>query len=203
MMRRTSVIAAPAVLAVALLLSACSGGEDPNQPPLGPPVPPPASSGIPGPSATEFADPQNGPVGTRARNPYPLGATVEDGGWSVVVHSVTMAATDEVLAASDTNVAPPDGEEYIIVNLTITYVGPAATGQPSDLVSVGWALRNSSGDPQPGVFAAPPDPIDPVAILKTGQSVTGNLALRVPSDPAGVLAITLGPDASPVYVASS
>ncbi len=74
-------------------------------------------------------------VGTR-ENPAAIGSTVKGNEWTVVINSVTLNATDAVLAANQFNDAPDAGTEYILVNYTATYTGSDADGQMPAFVGI-------------------------------------------------------------------
>ncbi|MBY0690147.1 DUF4352 domain-containing protein [Microbacterium marinilacus] len=135
-------------------------------------------------------------------NPLPIGSAVSTSDWTVTVNSVTRSATDAVMSGNEFNEAPEDGYEYILVNATMTY-----TGADSSVPAVGTAIDYVTAD---GVtinawdsFAVPEDALDSTTEVYTDGSVSGNVALSVPSATAGdgVLAVRAGFVADPVFVA--
>ncbi|WP_231915937.1 DUF4352 domain-containing protein [Microbacterium karelineae] len=139
--------------------------------------------------------------GTR-ENPLPLGSTVDSDEWSITVNSVTLGATDAVLAENQFNDPPADGDEYILVNVTATYIG-ADSGMPAIGTGVEYVTADGvtiSGD---DALAVAPDAFDSMAELYTDATVTGNFAFAVPSASAadGTLAIRAGLLADKVFFA--
>lgn len=140
-------------------------------------------------------------AGSSRENPAPIGSVVSGGEWDITINSVTLGATDQVMAANQFNEAPEAGYEYILVNVTATYTGddkgmPALT-QVEYVTSDGVTINGFDS------IAVAPDEFDSLTELYTGASVTGNIALAVPSATAadGVLVITPGVLADDVFVA--
>lgn len=87
------------------------------------------------PEAETSAQPAPAAEGTR-ENPYPVGSVIDNDEWRVVVNSVTLGATDAVIAGNSFNEPPADGNEYILVNYSVTYLGADPNGQLPAFVSV-------------------------------------------------------------------
>lgn len=141
--------------------------------------------------------------GTRA-NPYPLGSLIENEDWRVVVNSVTLGATDAVLAANSFNEAPEAGNEYIIVNYSTTYVGADEEGSMPAWVVVEYVTAEGTTVNSFDNFAVAPDPaFDSSSTLYTDGTTSGNVVFSVPSASAGagVLAIQPGLLSDKVFVA--
>ena len=140
--------------------------------------------------------------GTRA-NPYPIGSVIESDDWRVVVNSVTLAATEAVVAGNQFNEAPTEGSEYILVNYSATYIGDDADGQMPAFVSVEYVTADGTTVNGLDKMVIAPDSIDTMSTLYTEGTATGNVAVEVPSASAGqgVLAITPGMLADKVFVA--
>lgn len=142
-------------------------------------------------------------AGTRA-NPYPLGSVIENDEWRVVVNSVTLGATDAVLAANSFNEAPEAGNEYIIVNYSTTYIGADEEGSMPAWVVVEYVTAEGTTVNSYDNFAVAPDPaFDSSSTLYTDGTATGNVVFSVPSASAGdgVLAIQPGLISDKVFVA--
>ena len=139
-------------------------------------------------------------VGTR-QNPAAIGSTIEGDDWTVVINSVTLDATDAVLAANQFNEAPDAGTEYIIVNYTATYTGEDADGQVPAFVTVDYVTADGVTVDGLDKLIVAPDAIDSMSTLYTGASATGNKAIQVPSPAAGVIAVSPGMIADNVFVA--
>lgn len=138
--------------------------------------------------------------GTRA-NPFPLGSTVEGREWQVTVNSVDLAATDAVLAENQFNDAPAEGFEYILVNLTVTYIGNE-DGIPAE-VGVAYVTPDGVSIDSYTSLAVAPEKLDTITTLYTGAQLTGNVAFAVPSASAseGVLSVSPGIFTDTVFVA--
>jgi len=140
-------------------------------------------------------------AGTSRDNPAALGAKISGDEWDVVVNSVTLGATDAVLAADDIiNEPPVDGNEFILVNITTTYTGDDKS-MPA-FVQVAYVTPQGNTIDGLDQITIAPEPLDTMSELYTDASATGNIVLSVPSATAadGVLAITPGMFADEVYV---
>lgn len=147
-------------------------------------------------------EPAAGAEGTR-ESPYPIGSTIENDDWRVVVNSVTLAATEAVMAANEFNEAPAEGSEYILVNYSATYVGADAEGQAPVFVQLEYVTADGTTVNSFDSLATPPEPIDSTGTLYTDGTATGNVAFQVPTASAGegVLAVTPGLLGDKVFVA--
>lgn len=145
-------------------------------------------------------EPAAAKAGTR-ENPHPVGSIIESRDWRVVVNSVTLAATDAVIAANSFNDPPAAGSEYILVNYSVTYIGDDPDGEMPAFVSLDYVTAN--GTTVDGTFVVEPDPIDTMSTLYKGGTVTGNKAIEVPTATAGqgVLAVRPGMLADKTFVA--
>lgn len=139
--------------------------------------------------------------GTR-ENPSPIGSVVESKDWRVVINSVSLAASDAVLAANEFNDPPAAGSEYILVNYSVTYLGDDANGQTPSFVSVEYVTQDGKTINSFDNHAVAPKALDSNALYK-GGTATGNVALQVPTATAdkGVLAVRPGMLADKVFVA--
>lgn len=140
-------------------------------------------------------------AGTSRENPAAIGSKISGDEWDVVVNSVTLGATDAVLAAEKLiNEPPADGNEFILVNVTTTYTGDDK-GMPA---FVRFAYVTPEGNTIDGLdqITIAPEPLDTLSELYTDASATGNIVLSVPSATAadGVLAVTPGMFADEVFV---
>lgn len=141
-------------------------------------------------------------AGSSRDNPAPIGSTISGDEWDVVVNSVTLGATDAVLAADNAfNEAPAEGSEFILINITTTYTGDDK-GMPA-FVSVGYVTPEGNTIDGLEDFVIAPEPLDTLSELYNGASATGNIVLTVPSATAdqGVLVITPGLLNDDVFVA--
>lgn len=159
---------------------------------------PTAEAGSAAPAAGQAA----AKTGTR-ENPSPIGSVVESKDWRVVVNSVTLAASDAVVAANQFNKPPAAGSEYILVNYSATYLGDDANGQMPAFVSVEYVTPDGKTVNGLDHSAVAPAHIDTTSTLYKGGTATGNVAIQVPSATAGqgVLAVRPGMLADKVFVA--
>lgn len=141
-------------------------------------------------------------AGTRD-NPVPLGTEISSKDWKVVVNSVTFDANDAVLAENMFNDPPADGQEYILVNYEVTYIGNDPNGESPILADVSYVSADGVTIDSSDSLAVAPDAIDISTTLYNGGSVSGNVALSVPSATArdGVLAVEPGLVSDKTFVA--
>lgn len=149
--------------------------------------------------ATE-EEPAAAAAGTR-ENPIPLGTPFSSSDWTVVVNSVTLNATDQILAENQFNEAPDAGTEYILVNYTLTYIGKDAEGQMPAFVGVDFVTAGGVTVDSLSKVVIGPDEMNSLSALYEGASATGNRAMQVPTPVDGVLAIRPGMMADKIFVA--
>lgn len=151
---------------------------------------------------TTEEEPATAEEGTR-ENPFPLGTTVSSDEWEVTINSVTLGATDQVIAANPAwNEAPDDGTEYIVVNYSATYIGDDAEGQMAAFVGVEYVTGSGTTvNSLDKLLIAPEPTVDSTSPLYNGGSVTGNSAIQVPTPVDGVLAVRPGMLADKVFFA--
>ncbi|MBD1538262.1 DUF4352 domain-containing protein [Arthrobacter sp. S13_S34] len=140
--------------------------------------------------------------GTR-ENPSPIGSVIESDDWRVVVNSVTLAASDTVMAANQFNDPPAEGSEYILVNYSVTYLGDDPNGQMPAFVSVEYVTADGRTINSFDKSVIEPDQINTTSTLYKDGTATGNTAFEVPSATAGqgVLAVRPGMLGDKVFVA--
>lgn len=139
--------------------------------------------------------------GTR-EHPLPIGSTITNDDWEVTVNSVTLGATDAVLAANTFNSAPEEGYEYALINVTAKNL----SDEPSmaAMVQVEYVTADGVTIDGLGDVAVAPDALDSLTELYKDATVTGNIAIAVPSATAaqGTIAVTPGMFAEPVFFAA-
>lgn len=170
------------------------GGTKPSVVPSAPAATADGSAQTP-PVADASAQPERAPdpapnpaaeLGTR-ENPYPLGTTVSTDDWEVIVNSWTPGADQQVKAANMFNDEPGEGQEYGLVNLTVTRVGEESA---SPMFEVRVDYVSASGNVFDD-FAVAPDALSDNELF-TGASATGNEALMVPIDDDGRIRVKIG-----------
>ncbi len=137
------------------------------------------------------------PAGTR-ENPLALGEEIVAANWTVVVNSVDMDATEEVVDASMANSEPADGNEYLLANLTATYTGE----DKGNTLEVSIAFVSDLGEvyKSSDTLVVAPEPRFLMDELYTDASDTGNVAIEVPVGSKGVMRVTPGLLADEVFV---
>ncbi|MFD2758076.1 hypothetical protein [Gulosibacter faecalis] len=139
-------------------------------------------------------------AGTR-ENPVPLGSTLEGKDWIITINSVTLDATEAVLAENQFNEAPADGNVYILVNYTVTYTGDDLEGSMPIMTTVEFVTAAGNTVESYESFTVAPDAIDTTSTLYEGASATGNEVFEVPAPADGVIAVKPGMTADTVFVA--
>jgi hypothetical protein len=122
-------------------------------------------------------------------NPYRLGtAVVTSGGWTVKVNSATIDADAQVEAVHN-QPPPPVGEQYTVVNLTMT--APVGGG-PFDLGDFLFFQQQMQGSFKyaPDACVPPQPDFGTVGQVSSGTSVTGNLCYQIATNDAATLMLT-------------
>jgi hypothetical protein len=122
-------------------------------------------------------------------NPYPPGtAVVTSGGWTVKVNSATIDADAKVEAVHN-QPPPPAGEQYTLVNLTMT--APVGGG-PFDLGDFLFSQQQMQGSFKyaPDACVPPQPDLGTVGQVSSGTSVTGNLCYEIATSDAATLMLT-------------
>ncbi len=152
------------------------------------------------PAATPSASAEPAGEGT-IDNPLPLDTPIVTEDWEVTVHGVEFAQTDAVMAESPYNAPPPEGFQYILADVTMTYTGDAAEGMMP--IWVGTAYITASGKTTQTAAVSAPGAMDRLQNLFTGDTATGAVVLLAPEVGAenGVIAVRSGVTTDMVYVA--
>lgn len=141
------------------------------------------------PSSDNKPDPNSSHKGTR-EDPLPIGTPIQSGDWVITVNSVDLNAHNTVMSENPFNDEPGADMEYIMLNLTIEYVGDKADGDHAmaDVEYVGVDGNTYSWTDHVAVV---PDDLELYKTLYKGGSVTGNMAIAVPKDTKdqGVLSV--------------
>lgn len=153
-------------------------------------------------AVAESGDEDNGSAdeGTRD-NPYSIGTTVSSDDWEMTVTDVTLDATDEVLAENEFNEQPDAGNQYMMVDVDITYTGEEPDGEmPMATIEYVTAGGNTFDGLDDMVVA--PNELDSLETLYNGATTSGSIAIQIPTEDAdaGVLAISPDMFADKVYV---
>jgi hypothetical protein len=131
--------------------------------------------------------------------PLTVGSPVSSDEWTVVVNSVTLCVDEPVAAQSEYNPIPDTGEEYILVNYTVTYLGPRNFESP--WIEVRYVPASGEMIQHHTANQAPLPNFNLPENLSRGESRTGNEALLVPSPVDGMLTVQPGRYADEAFVA--
>lgn len=132
-------------------------------------------------AATSAVDP-SAALGTYA-NPLPLGATQTTvDGWVIQIDSVVADGTADVLAENSFNEAPKAGRQFFIATVTATWTGGGAESFDGNyrlrVLGANDAVYTAFGDS----CGVTPNEWDEDIIVRSGESVTGNLCWSVPTE---------------------
>lgn len=120
-------------------------------------------------------------VGSRD-NPFAVGELVGNDDWEITI-AEPYEAWDEIRAENQFNDPPPDGMEYYIVPVTVTYIGND-TGLPwADLDFAFVGDDNRTYSDRCGVI---PDDLTDVDELYSGGTADGNVCVTVPAGGSGL-----------------
>ncbi|WP_280507865.1 hypothetical protein [Nocardia flavorosea] len=117
---------------------------------------------------------------------------------------IRLGANDAVAAENSFNEPPPAGSQYLLANVTITYIGTDPQGEtPFSTISYVTADGNTVNSFDNS--AVEPDALDTLSPLFQGASTTGNVAFTVPSASAtqGTLAVEPAMFSDKIFVAVS
>lgn len=140
-------------------------------------------------------------AGTR-ENPYTVGTKISSDDWDMTITNVTLDATDEVLAENEFNETPDAGNQYMVVDVDITYNGNEPEGEMPmatfEYVTAGGNTIDGLDD-----MVVAPNALDSMENLYNGATTSGSIAIQIPSEDAdaGVLAVSPDMFADKVYVA--
>lgn len=145
------------------------------------------------------------PPGNRL-NPYHVGtAVVTSDGWTVKVNSATLNANSQVEAVHN-QPPPPAGDQYTVVNLTITAPVGGGPFDLSDFVFQEQQMQ-ASFKYTPDACEPPQPDLGTVGEVSSGTSVTGNLCYEIATSDAATLMLTgfapTGTSPRPVWFALS
>jgi hypothetical protein len=139
------------------------------------------------------------PSGKGSRdNPLPIGETVSNQDWQVVLGTPREAWAD-IAATNQFNHGPKPGMEYWIVPITAAYTGNQ-TGSPTWGITVKFVgSDNRTYSDYCGVI---PDPVNDVGDLYKGGVAKGNKCVEVPAGANGLWTVATGFGGKPVFFVS-
>jgi hypothetical protein len=126
---------------------------------------------------------------TEARqSPIALGTATDIGeGWTLTIDGANLAGTEAVLAASEFNTPPIEGEEYVLVTMTLAYDGEDDSSSPFD------ASIRVVGDSNVAISSTCPisldTQLDEFSDVFQGGAVSGDMCFRVPVDDTSSLVL--------------
>ncbi|GAA2033058.1 hypothetical protein GCM10009720_11870 [Yaniella flava] len=126
-------------------------------------------------------DAAGGEEGTRD-NPLALGTAVTASDWEVTVNSVDLSATEAVLVENPLNEEPAEGNGFITVNVTATYLGDDSSGETPMGVSVEYVSSQGNSFDTTASLIVVPESFDSMETLYEGASTTGNFGIEVPME---------------------
>ena len=122
--------------------------------------------------------------------PLATGEAIVTDEYEVVINSIDLNATEQVLAADEYNEAPPEGEIYAIVNVTVTYTGEDSSSD--GMVGIDYVGADGVVKGDAYAYAWGIEPEFGMTELFTGASATTNLVLQLPAEADGVLRVSPG-----------
>ncbi|SMX89816.1 DUF4190 domain-containing protein [Brevibacterium antiquum] len=153
------------------------------------------------PPAEEVVAEAGAEEGTR-ENPYSIGTKISSDAWEMTITNVTLDATDQVLAENEFNESPDAGNQYMMIDVEMTYTGDAPDGEMPmatfEYVSAGGNTFDGLDD-----MVVAPNALDTLENMYNGATTSGSIAIQIPSEDAdaGVLAVNPDMFADKVYVA--
>jgi hypothetical protein len=127
--------------------------------------------------------PSAGDVGSR-ENPAPLGSSIElaqlgEPTWQVTVGAPTLNADAAVAAENSFSDTARAGTSFALLPITATYLGAETAFAAS--VQVGFEAADGTMYNEHDVIAVAPGAIDSISELDPGASVSGNVAIAIPT----------------------
>ncbi|MDO4260263.1 MAG: hypothetical protein Q4C87_12170 [Actinomycetaceae bacterium] len=134
--------------------------------------------------------PSNEPREGTRENPFPIGTPLSNYEWIFTVNHVDLDATEAVTSFNRFNQVPVDGYTYILLDVTVTYIGNDPNGA-IPFMRVEYVSPQGHSYDSLGTYADIPYSLDSTSSLYSGASVRGNIDLVVPTEGLedGVLAI--------------
>lgn len=135
-------------------------------------------------STDEAASEDNGGEADGSReNPYAVGDTIPLTDWEVVVNSVTLDGTDEVMSENEFNEPPADGRQFVLVNLDATYTGEETGTFWIDLTTkVLGSEGNTFGSGEDDYCGSIPQDLTNASEQFPDATETGNICVSVPTE---------------------
>lgn len=137
-----------------------------------------------------------------ATNPAPVGTVVSSEGWELRINHVALNATGAVLAFDTFNEEPKPGNEYMLVNYTLRYVGDSKQGVDAEETIEFVAHDGTAYSAKDSLDLIVPDQIVSDKEFFPRGSTTGATAIEIPAADAskGMLAVTPAKNGGTVYV---
>ncbi|SDZ56614.1 hypothetical protein SAMN05216554_0061 [Herbiconiux ginsengi] len=156
----------------------------------------PVKTPVASPTPTKSPTPVAQEEGTRT-NPFAIGTTLTASSngrenWTVTVSSVSLNATDVILAENPYNDVPPEGMQYGLVSIDATYTGVDA-GDPGNAIRMSFVSAEGRTYDEFDVSVVTPNALFGQNEIYAGTSTTGNIAVLIPSTNAeqGVWALSV------------
>ncbi|MDK8100498.1 hypothetical protein [Winkia neuii] len=145
-------------------------------------------------SASPSEEPDPNRKGSR-NNPYDFATEIKNKEWTVKVNSFEPNANEKVRDRVHYYKEPMRGQNYGLVNATLTYNGEDV-GRPS---SIKFAFVNTKGNTFSFTPYVDKDPLLDEEMYK-GASVTGDMYMSVPTEAKGLIRIQAGFTDEPVFM---
>src|SRR5699024_5234601 len=114
-------------------------------------------------------------------NPYSIGTKISSDDREMTGTDVTRDATDEVVAENHIKEQPDAANQYMLVDVDITYTGESPDGEmPMATIEYVTAGGNTFDGLDDMVVA--PDQLDSVETLYNGATTSGSVAIQIPSE---------------------
>ena len=125
------------------------------------------------------AEPEPAPSPSHVQVSAKTGEELAGEGWAVTVNSAQFDADETVAAANEFNPAAEDGEQYLLVNLTIERTTSPAASPLAIQVKVA-----AEDDTFHEAAAVAPEQLRLLEPVSPGTPITGNLAYLIPATAA-------------------
>lgn len=133
--------------------------------------------------------------------PAPIGTKVSVGDWEFTLNSVNLNANDAISAANMYNDPPAVGRHYVLVNVTVKYLGKDSGSIMA--LALTWITESGMEINSYDHPAVTPDPNLIFADdLKPGDSTTGYEAFMVPDGDTGVFRVSPDRDKTEAFFAT-
>ncbi len=143
-------------------------------------------------STEKTTAPDTAEQGMTRQNPLPVGSTISTDDWIFTLNSVNLSATDLVMNENEFNDPAPEGMTYILLNVSLTYVGTDPNGG-MPLPYVEYVTVDGKTISAFEALVVAPEQLSPLP-LYDGATATGNIAVLAPIDTVGEGVLKISPE---------